>query len=369
MRHALIFALALSTPALAAPPLCALPAAPVFAAAETRPPSPAAGDPYATQPGLPDGAGPSASVPATLAGTAFVQHVAASGSRILDFGLSHGLHAFAARSGAAFMLFQMTADGQAAVSGAVSEISPEQLRTVAAGNVTDLGRYHGLPALFVRSGGQFQVFYVTPDGAAVIPGVMWDAAGKNLTRAQVADVPGAVPTVVAGSPGDRGAAPAAPGAALALVQKAFSGTVGPATAPHLWMAIDPQCIYSVRAYQMLQPYVDKGRLQLTVVPLSVLDYEDHGQSTRSALALLSKPSACSAGPNDSNCLVKAWQAGNVNGPPSADADARLKANHAIQQAIGLRATPTFFWRKPDGTEGRLEGLPPGIEALLSSVAS
>jgi len=144
------------------------------------------------------------------------------------------------------------------------------------------------------------------------------------------------------------------------VQKANYGTVGQSSAPHLWMLIDPQCIYSVRALQQLQSYIASGRLQVSVIPVSVLDPEDGGQSTRSALALLSRP----AGE-----LVSAWQAGNVTGTPSPDAPDRLRANLAIAEAIHLQGTPTFIWRKPDGTEGRLDGIPTSVEELVASVGS
>ena len=126
------------------------------------------------------------------------------------------------------------------------------------------------------------------------------------------------------------------------------------------MLIDPQCIYSVRALQMLQPYVASGRLQVLVIPLSVLDHEDQGQSTRSALALLSKPA---------DQLVSAWQAENIKDPSGPEAASRLHANMAIAQAIGLKGTPTFIWRKPDGTEGRIDGIPMSMDALVSSVGS
>jgi thiol:disulfide interchange protein DsbG len=140
------------------------------------------------------------------------------------------------------------------------------------------------------------------------------------------------------------------------VQKASFGTVGSASAPHLWMVIDPQYIYSVRAYQMLRPFVEAGKLQLSIIPISVLDYEDNGPRTRSALALLSKP------PEQ---LVSAWQAGSVNDPPSPAAAERLQAN----KAIGLQGTPTLLWRKSDGTEGRTDGLPTSIDALIASIGS
>jgi thiol:disulfide interchange protein DsbG len=111
---------------------------------------------------------------------------------------------------------------------------------------------------------------------------------------------------------------------------------------------------------MLHPYVANGRLQVAVIPLSVLDHEDQGQSTRSALALLSKPG---------DQLVSAWQAGSVHDAPSPAAADRLRANMAIAQAIELKGTPTFIWRRPDGTEGRVDGIPASIDALVSSVGN
>ena len=182
-------------------------------------------------------------------------------------------------------------------------LRPRNSPSAANGNVTPLSTQHGLDGLFVRSGAQFQVFYITPDKERVIPGVMWDAAGKDLTREQVANVPGAIPTSSWATLHPQRQMPSRghPSvSALPLVQKANYGTVGSALAPHLWMLIDPQCVYSVRAYQMLHPFVEAGKVQLSVIPLSVLDYEDKGQSTKSALALLSKPG---------EQLVSSWQAG------------------------------------------------------------
>ena len=85
-----------------------------------------------------------------------------------------------------------------------------------------------------------------------------------------------------------------------------------------------------------------------------------GQSTRSALALLSKPS---------DQIVSAWQAGSVTGADSPDAAARLRTNMAIAHAIQLKGTPTLIWRKADGTEGRIDGVPTSVAALVSSIGS
>ena len=358
MRPLIVMATLAWSPALAAaPPLCALPAPGAIPVADSHAEATTSAQP--TEPAR-SSAAPSR-LPEALASMPFVQHVASAGAAVTDLGEAHGMCAIAARSGDQFMLFQVTSDGQAAVSGAPVELTPAQLETIASGNITGLDIQHGLSGYFVRSGPQFQVFYATPDNERLIPGVMWDAAGKDLTRQQVAHIPGAIPTVVVGGtePGPSSAA-AADVAALPLAQKASFGTIGQASAPRLFMLIDPQCIYSVRALQMLQPYVASGRLQVSVIPLSVLDQEDQGQSTRSALALLSKPT---------DQLVSAWRAGNINDPSGPDAAERLRANMAIAQAIGLKGTPTFIWRKPDGTEGRIDGIPTSIDTLVSAVGS
>lgn len=343
------------SPALAAPPppLCALPGAAVVNIADHIPAPPAVALP------APSTAAPT-KLPDDLAAIPFVQHVATAGAAIIDFGVAHGMRSIAARSGdGQFMLFQVAPDGRAAVSGAMADVTAEQLSAMAGDNGTEIGAQHDLRGLFVRSGAQFQVFYITPDKERVIPGVLWDADGKDLTRAQIANIPGAIPTVVVGNadPAQAGA-PAAAVAALPLMQKASFGSIGASGAPQLWMLIDPQCIYSIRALQMFQTAVATGRVRLSVVPLSVLDYEDHGASTASALALLSKPA---------DQMVTAWQNRDLVGKPSPEATTRLKANMAIAEAIQLRGTPTFVWRKKDGTEGRIDGMPNDLEALLSSI--
>lgn len=353
---AVIIVLFASPAFAAAPPLCALPA-----------PAPTAGAPAGGVDGGIPASAPTAAraaraaalaavLPQVLAQIPFAEHVAAAGATLTDLGASHGLHGLAARSGDQFMLFEVTPDGKAAVSGAPIDLSVAELRSIAAGNITELGKAHGLDGFFVRSGPHFQVFYASPDGQRVVPGVLWNATGKDLTRRQVASVPGAIPTVRVGAAALSGSATSA----LPLVERATFGTIGPASAPHLFMLIDPQCIYSMRALQMLRPYAEAGRIQISVIPLAVLDYEDHGQSTRSALALLSDPG---------DRIVAAWQSGSLTNPVSAEAPSLLRRNMAIAEAIGLKGTPTFIWRKPDGTEGRLDGVPVSVSAFIASIGS
>ena len=286
----------------------------------------------------------------------FVGKVAAAGAQILDFGMVHGLRLIGARSGEEFRVFSVLADGSAAVEGAPLAMTVEQLARLAAGEITQLNRTAGFDGFFVRSGPQFQVFYAAPDGEAVVPGILRDADGRNLTRDQVRGVPGAIPTVElqagAAGPGAQGPEPS-----LAAIQKAAFGTVGPAAAPEVFLVIDPQCIYSVRAYQQLQPYAASGKIRLSVVPVAILDHEDQGRSTKSALALLAKPSAE---------IPAAWQRGDTNGPATPAAQERLGVNMAIATSIGLTGTPTLLWRGRDGAAMRIDGMPTDVGALIAS---
>ena len=341
-----------ATPALAASPQCAMqgPTVITTSAPVTRPPA------------LPIGAaqrqqGKATALPANLADIAFAQHIASAGAQVSDLGTIHGLRAISARSGSQFMIFELSKDGQAGVSGVPIDLTVAQLQTVASGNVTDVGEAHGFQGYFVRSGQQFQVFYATPDKRGLVPGVMWDAAGHDLTRQQVAQIPGAVPTVEIGGVGP---GQAKPGQELSVLAKATYGTEGSASAPLVYMLMDPQCMYSIRAFQALQPYVQAGQIQLAIIPLSVLDYEDNGQSTRSALALLS---------DAPDQIVGAWQSGSENNTPDPSAQARLANNMAVAQAVGLKGTPMFWWQGANGTTSHFDGVPPDVSSFIAGLRS
>ena len=287
-----------------------------------------------------------------------LKHIASTGAQLLDLGEAHGLRSVSARSGKQFMILQIAPDGQAVVGGPQLDLPVDKLMILASGQVTELGETHGLRGLYLRNGPEFQVLYVTPDGRATIAGVMWDATGKNLTREQVSKVDGAIPTVVVDKDGAKSIEAAAKSDALLSVEHATFGLVGDPAAPRLWMIIDPYCSYSVRAFDALRPYVKAGRIQLAVVPISILDYEDNGQSTPAAQSLLSqKPDQ----------MVEAWDHQNFRLAASDSAPALLEKNNRMAEAIGLRGTPTLVWRKADGSAGEIDGIPKDWDALIAEV--
>lgn len=361
-------------PTAAAAPLLALPQ-PVLGSVPAigRLPSAEAPAASAAQPPRVEGVAvppsPSLSVPV-------LRHILASGAAIQELGARDGLQMVVARSGAEFMLLSVAPSGEAAVAGIPADLSVARLREVAGAGVTEFGDRHGLRGFLVRSGDAFQVFYATPNGERVIPGVMWDATGKNLTREQVSSIEGAIPTVTIGdvsSTATQAATatprPAAPPAArvaitvpsrgaLAIAERTAAGSVGNPSAPHVWMFADPQCGYSVQAMQRLQPLVASGRVRVSVVPVAILDHQNAGRSTADSLAMLSRPA---------EQMVQAWSRGDLRDLPTPEAAARLRGNMEAAQSIGLRGTPTLVWRRADGSEGRQDGMPSDLDALVASM--
>lgn len=361
-------------PALAAAAPLALPQpVPGTAPSAARP---AGADAPPTLPVQPPRAEAAAATPSPSLNASVLRHIAASGASLQDLGVRDGLRMVVARSAAEFMLLSVAPSGEAMVAGIPADLSVTRLREIAGAGVTELGDRHGLRGFLVRSGEAFQVFYATPNGERVIPGVMWDATGKNLTREQVSSIEGAIPTVTIGdvpstatpaaSPSPRPVTPpvarvaaAAPSrGTLAIAERTAAGSVGNPSAPHVWMFADPQCGYSVQAMQRLQPLVASGRVRVSVVPVAILDHQNAGRSTADSLAMLSRPT---------EQMVQAWSRGDLRDPPAPEAAARLRGNMEAAQSIGLRGTPTLVWRRADGSEGRQDGMPSDLDALVASM--
>lgn len=250
---------------------------------------------------------------------------------------------------------------------AASEIArlPALKRIASAGaELTELGVRHGLRGIFARAGERFQVFYLAPDGQAVIGGVMWDALGQNVTRRQVAGIEGTIPTVTLGPAGTAPprqatmAVSTPPADPLMVVESTSFGLAGSSGAPRVWMLIDPLCGHSVQAMERLRPLLASGALELAVVPVAVLDREPGGPSARVARLMLSQaPSA----------MVDAWIDQKLAGEPDPASVARLAANMAAAKAIRLVGTPTLVWRRVDGSQGRSDGLPADLAVVTGSI--
>jgi thiol:disulfide interchange protein DsbG len=190
---------------------------------------------------------------------------------------------------------------------------------------------------------------------------MWEMSGdttKNITKGQVAKIEGASPKLMVGNE-QIDVSPDGKQSALTLVEKTTFGTYGDPAAPRVWVFIDPLCIYSTRAMEQLQPYINQHRVQVAIIPIAVLDYEDQNRSTPAALGLVSK----SRGE-----MVEAWSKQQYDHPAGSEAEAHLHDNMAVAAVLGLNGTPMVIWRKADGSEGRIDGLPGDWNLIMGSLA-
>ena len=217
----------------------------------------------------------------------------------------------------------------------------------------------GLRTFFALAGSRFQVFYVPPGGEVAIRGLAQDAAGRNLTLDQTRHIPGVVPTVEI-----REGAPLVDGSPAKTAAAATHALWGRDDAPRVHVFVDARCGYSTRAIQALRPHVEAGRVQVALVPVAVLDHENGGRSTDAALAMLSVP-----GEGRAAEWLERWGTwGNgLHAASSEEAERRFRANQQAADAVGLRGTPTFFWARPDGTEGRADGVPADVDAFVAGL--
>jgi thiol:disulfide interchange protein DsbG len=124
------------------------------------------------------------------------------------------------------------------------------------------------------------------------------------------------------------------------------------------MLIDPQCTFSIQAMHQIMPYVNAGKVRVSVIPLSVLDYDDQGASTVKAKVMVSQPP---------DAMVADWIDQGLPEQASSGASSRLAGNMMLARAIHLRGTPTFLWRKADGRIGYSSGIPPSIGGMIASI--
>ncbi|MDN3563080.1 hypothetical protein QWZ14_01650 [Paeniroseomonas aquatica] len=246
--------------------------------------------------------------------------------------------------------------------------------------LSDIGLDHGVRAVFGRTPTQFQTYYVTPDGRAVITGILWDLTAadpgrRNVTLRQTRSIPGVVPTVAIGTQAAAALQQQGQPAVevervqavdgLSLLANAHVGVVGQAGAPIVYMVFDPLCPYSVRGMDELRPAIAAGQLQIALLPVAGLDNHNNGQSTLAARSLLSVP------PEDmADAWTKVVQAtrrrqsfgiGILTG-----SDVQLQDNKSIAVSLGVESFPTFVWRQPDGTAGTFVGSG-GVQQILRAV--
>jgi len=194
--------------------------------------------------------------------------------------------------------------------------------------------------------------YVTPDGKQVIAGTLFDANGRDLTRAPLED------------------AVRKPRSERVWTELARAGWIadGRDSAPRkVYVFTDPNCPYCNKFWADARPWVDSGKVQLRHIMVGILTPSSAGK----AAALLDdkNPAAALNAYEQSHTSANAKVLAGGHPKPLDDSGlkpvgnisptvkARLEANERLMASLGFQATPAILWRDSDGSLGMRQGVP------------
>lgn len=250
--------------------------------------------------------------------------------------------------------------------------------------------YPGLDGLvgviFKNSSGSMRIVWMTPHGAAIIPGPVITAAGQDLTglAQQAIDAvsktlqtkPSGFPGGIGGATGERGQnpaiqpAPAAQGKKMSaddfLLMSRHLKSIALGTGPReLWIYFDPNCIFCNRLWEEMKPY---GKEVTTHwIPVGFLKKDD---SLKKATGILQAKDPVRALEENEDRFARETEEGAYPIPASIDvASERAVATSTIGlgQATGELATPTIVFRGTDGKAHSVMGMPEDLRTFLAGV--
>ena len=260
----------------------------------------------------------------------------------------------------------MPADRAAAMG--LHELSPAEIAKIpgltpiaaAGGRIFVMGRAGDAPVWVAFRDHNFQFVAPLADPHFVCRGVVSDDQGNNLSLADAANLPGLI-----ASP-DRPVLKdiATPAEAIATFSKAAFGSLGPATAPPVWVVVDPLCPHSQDTVRALIPYAEAGRVRLNILPVDAF-----GPVSAHAVHVL-----LSGSPDH---MVQDWLQAGLLQPgavqPSSESDARFKINHMILAGLmdgplHMSGVPELLWSTRDGQAHAQQGLDaPNVPAFIAGL--
>jgi thiol:disulfide interchange protein DsbG len=249
-----------------------------------------------------------------------------------------------------------------------------------------MGEHSGLQGWFITKSGQVQIAYAPPDNQSVVIGVLFDAQGNSVTSQQMKTLydsnkevnaflnsAGNQPAVQAmGIPsGQMMPSPAAssmlpvavsPGEQLLqALQNAAGVDVGAASAPKLYMVIDPNCPHCHATWQALRAAVFGGKLQVRLVPI---DAQGNPDSERAAAQFLH-----TADPLNAWDKYVGGDKTQLAGNPDAAVLGAVHSNRELIEAWHIDTTPYMVYRAKDGQAKIVRGEPEHADAIINDVGS
>jgi len=229
--------------------------------------------------------------------------------------------------------------GMFATQLAVAEELPKAVQQIEAKGAKVTGSFdapNGLKGYAAQFQNRGVALYLTPDGKHVLVGSLFDEQGQDLSEAPLEKLV---------------YAPMAKQVWAKLDKTAWIAD-GKADAPRVVSLFsDPNCPYCNMFWQQARPWVDSGKVQLRHFMVGIIRADSPAKSA----ALLA-----SADPQ------KALQAHESAGTAStlqplakipAQVQAKLDANLALMEELGLSATPAIFYLDDKGQLQTQQGAP------------
>ncbi|QVL20705.1 thiol:disulfide interchange protein DsbG [Pseudomonas qingdaonensis] len=229
--------------------------------------------------------------------------------------------------------------GMFATQLAVAEELPKAVQQIEAKGAKVTGSFdapNGLKGYAAQFQNRGVALYLTPDGKHVLVGSLFDEQGQDLSEAPLEKLV---------------YAPMAKQVWAKLDKTAWIAD-GKADAPRVvYLFSDPNCPYCNMFWQQARPWVDSGKVQLRHIMVGIIRADSPAKSA----ALLA-----SADPQ------KALQTHESAGKAStlkplakipAQVQAKLDANLALMEELGLSATPAIFYLDDKGQLQTQQGAP------------
>jgi thiol:disulfide interchange protein DsbG len=216
---------------------------------------------------------------------------------------------------------------------------------------------HGLTGVVVTTasnGTSTSVVWISPDGAAVIAGTLFDASATDLNQSSLVDL------------GFRlHPAEALQRASNADAQPLVAGSAGPMVTAF----IDANCTYCHLLYQQLMPYVANHKVRVRFVMVGIIKADSNDR----AVAILSAKDPLAALKRDQDEFNSESEEGGfpIQGTPRLPAAvAAVTANNVLISKTGIDGTPAFlFCSQSKGSVQQLVGMPQDLPQFLADLSA
>lgn len=120
----------------------------------------------------------------------------------------------------------------------------------------------------------------------------------------------------------------------------------------IYIIVDANCGYCHLLYKNLQPFIASHSLQLRWVPVAIVDPTSLGKA---AAILQAKDPKVALDYNETHYNTRAYTGGIAEEIPTAATEARLRANEAFLNQVGIPVVPTMLFAAKTGEAMMIQG--------------